>query len=62
MITSFLTTTINKTIQLQDLGLRDYKETWEIQEKISKGIVNSKVKILKHFAQLFEATFEKFVI
>jgi lipoyl(octanoyl) transferase len=25
---------MNKTIQLQDLGNKDYKETWEYQEEL----------------------------
>lgn len=35
---------MNKTIQLQDLGLKDYKETWEIQEELFKGVVDLKIK------------------
>jgi lipoyl(octanoyl) transferase len=31
---------MNKTIQLQDLGNKDYKETWEYQEELFKGIEN----------------------
>ncbi|SHL76115.1 lipoyl(octanoyl) transferase LipB [Flavobacterium xinjiangense] len=35
---------MNKTIQLQDLGTKDYKETWEYQEELFKGIVDLKIK------------------
>jgi lipoyl(octanoyl) transferase len=35
---------MNKTIQLQDLGLKDYKATWEYQEELFKGIVDLKIK------------------
>ncbi|MCR8669058.1 lipoyl(octanoyl) transferase LipB [Aestuariibaculum sp. M13] len=35
---------MNKCIQLQDLGLKDYKETWDYQEELFKGIVDSKIK------------------
>jgi len=35
---------MNKTIQLQDLGLRDYKETWDYQETIFKDIVDLKIR------------------
>jgi lipoyl(octanoyl) transferase len=35
---------MNKTIQLQDLGNKDYKETWEYQEELFKGIVDIKIK------------------
>ncbi|MBD0824862.1 lipoyl(octanoyl) transferase LipB [Aestuariibaculum marinum] len=35
---------MNKCIQLQDLGLKDYKETWDYQEELFKGIVDSKIR------------------
>ncbi|MCP2028854.1 lipoyl(octanoyl) transferase [Flavobacterium sp. HSC-32F16] len=35
---------MNKTIQLQDLGNRDYKSTWEYQEKLFQDIVDLKIK------------------
>lgn len=35
---------MNKKIQLQDLGLKDYKQTWDYQEQLFKAIVASKVK------------------
>ena len=35
---------MNKKIQLQDLGHKDYKETWDYQEEIFKGIVDLKIK------------------
>jgi lipoyl(octanoyl) transferase len=35
---------MNKTIQLQDLGLQDYKTTWEYQEKLFRGVVDLKIK------------------
>ncbi len=34
---------MNKSIQLQDLGLKDYKETWDLQEEIFKKTVAVKV-------------------
>jgi lipoyl(octanoyl) transferase len=34
---------MNKTIQLQDLGNKDYKETWD-QEELFKGIVDLKIR------------------
>lgn len=30
-------------VTLQDLGLKDYKETWEYQEKLFQGIINIKI-------------------
>ena len=35
---------MNKKIQLQDLGHQDYKETWDYQEELFKGIVDLKIK------------------
>jgi len=35
---------MNKNIQLQDLGKKDYKSTWEYQEEIFKDIVDLKIK------------------
>ncbi len=35
---------MNKQIKLQDLGFNDYKQTWEYQEQLFKGIVDAKIK------------------
>lgn len=35
---------MNKEIQLQDLGNRDYKETWDYQEELFKHIVDLKIQ------------------
>jgi lipoyl(octanoyl) transferase len=35
---------MNKKIQLQDLGQKDYKITWEYQEELFKDIVDLKIK------------------
>ncbi|GGG19550.1 octanoyltransferase [Dokdonia pacifica] len=35
---------MNKTIQLQDLGNQDYKETWDYQEVLFKQILDIKIK------------------
>jgi lipoyl(octanoyl) transferase len=35
---------MNKIIQLRDLGTKDYKETWEYQEELFKGVVDLKIK------------------
>ncbi len=34
---------MNKTIEIQDLGLKDYKQTWDYQEQLFKGIVDAKI-------------------
>ena len=35
---------MNKSIKILDLGLKDYKETWDYQEEIFKGIIDLKIK------------------
>ncbi len=35
---------MNKEIKLQDLGLKDYKETWDYQEMLFKEIIDLKIK------------------
>ncbi len=35
---------MNKKIQLQELGHKDYKETWDYQESLFKGIVDTKIQ------------------
>ena len=35
---------MNKKIQLQDLGNKDYKDTWDYQEALFKEIVDIKVQ------------------
>ena len=35
---------MNKTVELQDLGYKDYKETWDFQESLFKSIVDTKIK------------------
>ncbi|MDD3004480.1 lipoyl(octanoyl) transferase LipB [Flavobacterium sp.] len=34
----------NKNIQFSDLGTRDYKDTWDYQEELFKGIVDTKIQ------------------
>lgn len=33
---------MNRKVQVQDLGLKDYKETWDYQEDLFQGILNMK--------------------
>lgn len=35
---------MNKRIAIQDLGLKDYKETWDYQEELFKEIIDTKIK------------------
>ncbi|MCK0179891.1 lipoyl(octanoyl) transferase LipB [Flavobacteriaceae bacterium S0862] len=43
---------MNKKIELQDLGLKDYKDTWDYQEALFKGIVDTKIKNRREDANL----------
>ncbi|MEZ4803660.1 MAG: lipoyl(octanoyl) transferase LipB [Gelidibacter sp.] len=35
---------MNKTVNIQDLGHKDYKETWDYQETLFNAIVDTKIK------------------
>lgn len=35
---------MNKKVQLQDLGRKDYKQTWDYQESLFKDIIDTKIK------------------
>ncbi len=43
---------MNKTIKLQDLGLKDFKETWDYQESLFKAILDTKIKNRREDADL----------
>jgi lipoyl(octanoyl) transferase len=43
---------MNKTIQLQDLGLRDYKQVWDLQEAAFKETVDLKIRNRREELQL----------
>lgn len=43
---------MNKKIHLQDLGTKDYKETWDYQESLFKEIVDIKVQNRRENSQL----------
>ncbi|TYA75009.1 lipoyl(octanoyl) transferase LipB [Seonamhaeicola marinus] len=52
---------MNKTIKLEDLGNKDYKETWDYQEQLFKGIVETKVKNRREDANLTTNNYFLFV-
>ena len=35
---------MNKQIEIQELGVKDYKDTWEYQEQLFKDIIDIKIK------------------
>jgi len=41
----------NHLVQLQELGLKDYKETWDYQQKIFQEIIDSKIRNRREDAQ-----------
>ena len=43
---------MNKTIDVQDLGLRDYKDVWDFQEKLFKATIDIKIKNRRESAGL----------
>ncbi len=43
---------MNKKVQLQDLGFKDYKETWDYQEVLFKEIIDLKIKNRREEANL----------
>jgi lipoyl(octanoyl) transferase len=43
---------MNKTVKLQVLGLKDYKDTWDYQEELFKGTLDIKIKNRRENAQL----------
>ena len=52
---------MNKHIEIQELGLKDYKETWEYQEELFKGILDIKIKNRREDAQLETPNYFLFV-
>lgn len=52
---------MNKRVQLQDLGFKDYKATWDYQETLFKGIVDTKIKNRREGAGLATPNYFLFV-
>ena len=52
---------MNKHVELQDLGLKDYKETWDYQEQLFRGIVDTKIKNRHQETQLETGNYFLFV-
>ncbi len=42
----------NKKVKVQDLGSKDYKETWDYQEELFKAIVDTKIRNRREDANL----------
>lgn len=52
---------MNKTIEVQDLGLRDYKDVWDFQEKLFKATIDIKIKNRRESAGLITPNHMLFV-
>lgn len=52
---------MNKQVILQELGLKDYKETWDYQESLFKDIVDTKIKNRREDANLETPNYFLFV-
>ena len=52
---------MNKTVATQDLGLMDYKDCWDYQEQLFKGIVDTKIKNRREETELETPNYFLFV-
>ena len=52
---------MNKSVEIQDLGNKDYKETWDYQEQLFKSIVDTKIKNRRENAGLETSNYFLFV-
>lgn len=52
---------MNKHIEIQELGLKDYKDTWEYQEKLFKEILDVKIRNRREDAGLETPNYFLFV-
>ena len=50
---------MNKKVQLQDLGNKDYKDTWDYQEELFKEIVDVKIQKDQAYKIIKEDNIEK---
>ncbi len=51
----------NKVVQLQDLGYQDYKITWDYQETLFKGIIDTKIKNRREGSEIATSNYFLFV-
>lgn len=52
---------MNKVVALEDLGFKDYKDTWDYQEDLFKGILDTKIKNRREDAGLETPNYFLFV-
>lgn len=52
---------MNKIVEIQDLGFKDYKATWEYQEQLFKSVVDTKIKNRREASALETTNYFLFV-
>jgi lipoyl(octanoyl) transferase len=52
---------MNKSVEIQDLGYKDYKQTWDYQERLFKGILDIKIKNKRENTKLLTPNYFLFV-
>jgi len=52
---------MNKTVNIQDLGLKDYKDAWDYQEELFKSTIDIKIKNRRESAGLSTPNYLLFV-
>ena len=52
---------MNKSVEIQDLGYKDYKQTWDYQEQLFKGIIDTKIKNRREETHLSTSNYFLFV-
>ena len=52
---------MNKAVIVQDLGYKDYKDTWDYQETVFKSIIDTKIKNRQEDTQLDTSNYFLFV-
>ena len=52
---------MNKCVEIQDLGYKDYKRTWDYQEKLFRSIVDLKIKNRKEDTKFLTPNYFLFV-
>jgi lipoyl(octanoyl) transferase len=52
---------MNRKVKLQDLGLKQFKETWDYQEQLFKSIIDTKIKNRREALALETANYFLFV-
>lgn len=52
---------MNKVVKVTDLGTKDFKETWDLQEELFQGILDTKIKNRRENSQLETPNYFLFV-